>query len=91
LSDDETQVENEPILDQRLIDAVKAVIEQGSCAVAKPVRAGFTTSCLHACKQLDKKLLMLSPTRRILNETVSEASPDDVRIPGNIEPKFRPF
>jgi hypothetical protein len=69
LSDDENQTENEPILDQRLIDAVKAIIDQGSCAVAKPVRAGFTTSCIHACKERNERLLILAPTGRILKET----------------------
>jgi hypothetical protein len=85
LSDDENQAENEPILDQRLIDAVKAIIDQGSCTVAKPVRAGFTTSCIHACKERNERLLILAPTSRILSETVSNASPGNIRIPGNVE------
>lgn len=72
-------------IDQRLIDAVKSIIEQGSCAVAKPVRAGFTTSSIKACEQQGLTLLVLSPTRRILKETVSQASVNETRIPGNIE------
>jgi hypothetical protein len=85
LPGDETKAENEPVLDQRLIGAVKAIIEQGSCAVAKPVRAGFTTSCIHACKERNERLLILAPTGRILKETVSNASPGNIRIPGNVE------
>ena len=53
--------------------------------MAKPVRAGFTTSCIYACKERNEKLLILTPTSRILKETVSEASSDTIRIPGNIE------
>ena len=83
--DDETQTENEPILDQRLIDAVKAIIDKGSCAVSKPVRGGFTTSCVIACKERNERLLILAPTSRILKETVSNASAGNIRIPGNIE------
>ena len=85
MPDDEAQVENEPILDHRLIDAVKVIIDKGSCAVAKPVRAGFTTSCIHACKEMNERLLILAPTSRILKETVSKASAGNIRIPGNIE------
>jgi len=85
LLDDETQTENEPILDQRLIDAVKAIIDKGSCAVSKPVRGGFTTSCVIACKERNERLLILAPTSRILKETVSNASAGNIRIPGNIE------
>jgi hypothetical protein len=56
--------------------------------VAKPVRAGFTTSCIHACKERNERLLILAPTGRILKETVSSASPGNIRIPGNIECPF---
>jgi hypothetical protein len=71
--------------DQRLVWAVEEIIEKGSCAVSKPVRAGFTTSCVFACEKKGQSLLMLAPTRRILTETISKASSDAVRVPGNSE------
>lgn len=71
--------------DQRLVMAVEEIIEKGSCAVSKPVRAGFTTSCVLACEKKGQRLLVLAPTRRILKETVSKASIDAVRVPGNSE------
>src|SRR5271157_867313 len=71
--------------DQRLVDAAKDIIEKGSCAVSKPVRAGFTTSAVIACEQMKKRLLLVAPTRRILLETVNNASKGSVRIQANWE------
>jgi hypothetical protein len=71
--------------DQRLVKSVEEIIESGSSAVSKPVRAGFTTSCIYACEKRGWKLLILAPTRRILKETIGKASNSAVRIPGNSE------
>jgi hypothetical protein len=71
--------------DQRLIDAAKEIIRNGSCAVSKHVRAGFTTSAIIACEQEGLRLLVIAPTKRILNETVSKASGNAIRITGNNE------
>ena len=71
--------------DQRLVRAAEEIIESGSCAVSKPIRAGMTTSTVVACKRRSWPLLALAPTRRILTETVSKASSNAVRIPGNSE------
>ena len=71
--------------DQRLVRAAEEIIESGSCAVSKPIRAGMTTSTVMACERRGWPLLMLAPTRRILQETVAKASSDAVRIPGNSE------
>ena len=71
--------------DQRLVRAAEAIIESGSCAVSKPIRAGMTTSTVMACERRGWPLLALAPTRRILTETVSKASSNAVRIPGNSE------
>ena len=71
--------------DQRLVRAAEEIIESGSCAVSKPIRAGMTTSTVMACEQRGWTLLALAPTRRILQETVAKASSDAVRIPGNSE------
>lgn len=68
-----------------LVKAAEEIIEKGSCAVSKPVRAGCTTSCIYACEKRGWRLLVVAPTRRILKETVSKASSDAVRIPGNSE------
>jgi hypothetical protein len=71
--------------DNRLIQAASQILELGSCAVSKPIRAGFTTSCIFACEQKGLKLLVVAPTSRILKETVSNASIDPIRIPANNE------
>jgi hypothetical protein len=71
--------------DQRLVRAAEGIIESGSCAVSKPIRAGMTTSTIMACEQRGWKVLALAPTRRILQETVAKAACDAVRIPGNSE------
>jgi hypothetical protein len=71
--------------DERLVLAASALIGKGSCAVAKPVRAGFTTSAIMACEEKGWRLLVLAPTNRILKETVSKASGTAIRVPGNNE------
>jgi len=71
--------------DQRRVRAAEEIIESGSCAVSKPIRAGMTTSTVMACEQRGWSLLVLAPTRRILQETVAKASSGAVRIPGNSE------
>jgi hypothetical protein len=67
--------------DQRLVRAAEEIIESGSCAVSKPIRAGMTTSTVMACERRGWTLLALAPTRRILTETVSKASSNAVRVP----------
>lgn len=71
--------------DQRLIKAAEDIIKSGSRAVSKPIRAGMTTSTVMACERHGWPLLVLAPTRRILQETVAKASSEAVRIPGNSE------
>ena len=71
--------------DQRLVRAAEKIIESGSCAVSKPIRAGMTTSTVLACERRGWPLLTLAPTRRILKETIAKASSGAVRIPGNSE------
>jgi hypothetical protein len=70
---------------QQLVKAAEKIIESGSCAVSKPIRAGMTTSTVMACERRGWTLLALAPTRRILQETVARASSNAVRIPGNSE------
>lgn len=74
--------------DPRLIKAAEKIIESGSCAVSKPIRAGMTTSTVLACERRGWPLLVLAPTVRILTETVSKASSNAVRVPGNSECKL---
>ena len=77
------------LYDQRLIETAKVILKMGSVAVSKPVRAGFTTSAVMACEQEGRRLLIVAPTRRILKETIKDASSETVRIPGNSEcPRF---
>lgn len=70
---------------QELVKAAEEIIESGSCAVSKPIRAGMTTSTVMACERRGWPLLVLAPTRRILQETIAKAASDAVRIPGNSE------
>ena len=49
-----------------LVRAAEKIIESGSCAVSKPIRAGMTTSTVIACERRGRTLLALAPTRRIL-------------------------
>jgi hypothetical protein len=72
-------------LDQRLIHAAGKIIESGSCAVSKHIRAGLTSSSIYACESQRLRLLVLAPTRRILIETMRKASQGAIRIPGNSE------
>ncbi len=72
-------------LDKRLIEAAQDIILGGSCAISKPVRAGFTTSGIIACERKGWHLLVLAPTNRILKETVAKASGTAIRVPGNRE------
>lgn len=72
--------------DKRLISKAEKIIGQGSCGVVKVVRAGFTTSAILACERQNWKLLVLEPTKRILEETVKKATSGNVvRVPGNHE------
>jgi len=72
--------------DMELISNAEKIIGRGSCAVVKVVRGGFTTSAILACERKDWKLLVLEPTKRILEETVKKATSGKVvRIPGNHE------
>jgi hypothetical protein len=74
---------------QLLIEAVEGIIHLGSCAVSKPVRAGFTTSCIYACERKGLKLLVIQPTVRILKETVSKATDgNSILVLGNNECPF---
>jgi hypothetical protein len=60
-----------------------AGILQESSAVVKPTRSGFTTSAVLAARGLGKRICVVTPTRRIGNETVLNANPQAVCIPGN--------
>jgi len=74
--------------DGKDVDRIRAATEilKQSSAVAKAVRAGFTTSAVLACEPQNLCLLYLAPTIRILEETVVKASGGDIiRIPGNRE------
>lgn len=60
-----------------------ASILQESSAVVKPTRSGFTTSAVLAARQLGKRICVITPTRKIGNETVLNADPQAVAVPGN--------
>lgn len=72
---------------KEIIKAVGELLESGSYAVSKPVRAGFTTSAIIAAQRAGISVLFLAPTNAILKETVKKVAKVDasVRIPANIE------
>ncbi len=77
---------NSATADQRLIRVAYDIIEKGSCAVSKPIRAGFTSSAIMACEMNGRRILVLEPTGRILKETMLKATGNKaVRVPGNQE------
>lgn len=61
-------------VDLGLVAAASEVLEQGSCKVYKSTRAGFTTSAVLAAMELNRQILVVSPTKKILSETVMRAS-----------------
>jgi hypothetical protein len=72
--------------DPRTLAALKILEENagGAVAVSKTVRGGVTTSTVLAARETGKQLLVIAPTLRILEETVSDASDgESVMIAGN--------
>jgi len=61
-------------IDPELVAAASEVLKAGSCKVFKTTRAGFTTSAVLAAMEAEKPILVLSPTTKILSETVMRAS-----------------
>jgi hypothetical protein len=61
-------------IDPELVAAASEVLKQGSRKVYKTTRAGFTTSAVLAAMESNKRILVVSPTNKILSETVMKAS-----------------
>jgi hypothetical protein len=61
-------------IDPELVAAASKVLKAGSCKVYKSTRAGFTTSVVLAAMEAGKPILVLSPTVKILSETITKAS-----------------
>ncbi|NMC18726.1 MAG: hypothetical protein GYA38_10100 [Chloroflexi bacterium] len=61
-------------INPELVAAASEVLSSGSCKVFKSTRAGFTTSAVLAAMEAGKTILVLSPTSKILSETVMKAS-----------------
>lgn len=53
----------------------------GAVKIAKPIRAGATTSMVVAANEMGKRILAIEPTTRILKETIKHG----IRVPGNAE------
>ena len=69
--------------DQRLItEAEKLLKLPTSLAISKSTRSGASTSITIAAQRLNRKLVVVSPTKKILHDTISVVS-DMVEIPGN--------
>jgi hypothetical protein len=61
-------------IDPELVAAASEVLKARSCKVYKSTRAGFTTSAVLAAMKAKKRILTVTPTNKILSETVMEAS-----------------
>lgn len=61
-------------IDPELVAAASQVLTAGSCKVFKSTRTGFTTSAVLAAMKMEKRILVVSPTTKILTETITEAS-----------------
>jgi len=57
-------------IDSARIDAVDTILALGNVAVSKATRAGFTTSVIIAAHRRGLKILIISPTKKILSRTV---------------------
>lgn len=71
-------------INPELVAAASEVLKAGSCKVYKSTRAGFTTSIVLAAKESNKRILVISPTNKILSETVTKASRGQaIAVPAN--------
>ena len=72
-------------IDRARVDAAKDILRGASSKVYKSTRSGFTTSAVIAAKELVMNILVVSPTNRILNDTIQAACEGrSVSIPANI-------
>ena len=79
-------------IDPARVDAADAILEQGDVAVCKGTRAGFTTSAIIAAHKRGKKILIVSPTKKIASSTVKNTVNSIggiyCNIPGNQSCKY---
>lgn len=76
--------DNKSKIDQERVEAARKILDGGSAKVYKSTRSGFTTSAVIAAKESQKRILCVSPTIRILKETVKKASVESaILVPAN--------
>jgi hypothetical protein len=63
-----------PGIDPQRVAAAQEVLNHGTSKVYKSTRSGLTTSAVIAATTSGKKVLIVEPTNRILDETISDAS-----------------
>lgn len=67
--------------DQDRIDEAIRVLDAGNhLLVCKSPRAGFTTSIILAALQKGKKILIVEPTNRLIDETIKTAAGNDLTV-----------
>lgn len=71
-------------IDERRVSHAAAFLRGGDYAVHKVTRAGFTTSFVIAARRSDKRVLLVSPTKKIISDTMKGAAEDIVGIYGNV-------
>lgn len=70
-------------IDERRVAAAGKFLDNNDHIIHKVTRAGFTTSFVIAAARSGKRVLLVSPTKRIIGDTMKGAVADIVRIYGN--------
>ena len=71
-------------IDERRVSHAAAFLDGKDYAIHKVTRAGFTTSFVIAASRSNKRVLLVSPTRKIISDTMKGAAEDIVGIYGNV-------
>jgi len=78
--EEEDLKDNKPFDQGRIDEATRTLDEGPHLLVCKPPRSGFTTSAILSCVQREKKLLIIEPTNRLIDETVRRAGGQDLAV-----------
>lgn len=70
-------------IDEGRVSIAAAFLDGKDHAIHKVTRAGFTTSFVIAASRSNKRVLLVSPTRKIISDTMNDAADGLVGIYGN--------
>ncbi len=71
-------------IDESRVSLAASFLDGKDYAIHKVTRAGFTTSFVIAAGRSNKRVLLVSPTKNIISDTMKEADEDIVGIYGNV-------